>query len=564
MKISSWLKVMGGLLLVLSLLNWFSVSKLEDGIAQERLAVQRQAQFKQLGFDLKNASDYLTEEMRRYVQFGDKKHYDNYWKEVNETKSRDKVIEQLKALQAPQEELDLIEKAKNSSDTLIKTEEAAMKAVEEKNFDSARKLMFGEQYDASKKEIMGYIQQFQTKMNTRAQMETDAARQTATSMMNFAVILLVVTFLTLFGIFVLIFIKLRPLKTVNEKIAELAGNGGDLTARLTSNTKDEIGEIAGSLNRMLDSLHGMIKEITGTSEKVWETSEKLIANTKQTSAATAEIGKRMAVIEQGAVISVQNTLDGSRAIEEMAKGVQRVAESATELSEAAVDTEKEAVDGYGHMEQAKQQMDHIDESVSQSAQIVSKLDERSSHIGQIADTIATLSKQTNLLALNASIEAARAGEHGRGFAVVAAEIRKLAEGSAASAGQIGELLQEIRSDSTETVKAMQRVSEEVALGSHKVRAASDSFQKILQATKEVAGQIQEVSAISEEMAAGSEEIAASVSDMADVARESLDGVQIVNDKTQAQTALVQEVSALSEGLSREAENLETLVRKFTI
>ncbi|WP_051775483.1 methyl-accepting chemotaxis protein [Paenibacillus tyrfis] len=564
MKISSWLKVMGGLLLVLSLLNWFSVSKLENGIAQERLAVQRQAQFKQLGLDLKNASDYLTEEMRRYVQFGDKQYYDHYWKEVNETKSRDKVVEQLKALQAPQEELDLIEKAKNSSDTLIKTEEAAMKAVEEKNFDSARKLMFGEQYDASKKEITGYIQQFQTKMNTRAQQEADAARQTATSMMSFAVILLVITFLVLFGIFTLILIKLRPLKTVNEKIAELAGNGGDLTARLTSNTKDEIGEIAGSLNRMLDSLHGMIKEITGTSEKVWETSEKLIANTKQTSAATEEIGKRMAMIKQGAVISVQNTLDGSRAIEEMAKGVQRVAESATELSGAAVDTEKEAVDGYGHMEQAKQQMDHIDESVNQSARIVSRLDERSSHIGQIADTIATLSRQTNLLALNASIEAARAGEHGRGFAVVASEIRKLAEGSAASAGQIAELLQEIRSDSTETVKAMQRVSEEVTLGSDKVRAASNSFQKILQATKEVAAQIQEVSAISEEMAAGSEEIAASVSDMANVARESLDGVQIVNDKTQTQTALVQEVSSLSEGLSREAENLETLVRKFTI
>ncbi len=564
MKISSWLKVMGGLLLVLSLFNWVSVGKLENGIAQERLAVQRQAQFKQLGFDLKNASDYLTDEMRRYVQFGDKRHYDNYWREVNETKSRDKAVEQLKALGAPQEELDLIEKAKRGSDTLIKTEEAAMKAIEEKNFDSARKLMFGEQYDAGKQEIMGYIQQFQNKMNARAQQEADAARQTATAMMSFAVILLAVTFVTLFGIFILIFIKLRPLKTVNEKIAELASNGGDLTARLSSNTKDEIGEIAGSLNRMLDSLHGMIKEITGTSEKVWETSEKLTANTKQASAATGEIGQRMALIEQGAVISMQNTLDGSRAIEEMAKGVQRVAESATELSEAALDTEKEAVDGFVHMEQAKRQMDQIDESVNQSVRVVSKLDERSSHIGQIADTIAALSKQTNLLALNASIEAARAGEHGRGFAVVAAEIRKLAEGSTASAERIAELLQEIRSDSTETVKAMQRVSEEVALGSRKVRDAGESFQKILQATKEVAAQIQEVSAISEEMAAGSEEIAASVSDMADVARESLDGVQIVNDKTQAQTALVQEVSFLSEGLSREAENLETLVRKFKI
>ena len=74
--------------------------------------MQREAEFKQLGIELATASDYLTNEARRYVQFGDKAPYDNYWKEVNETKTRDHVVARLTELKAPQKELDLIEKAK--------------------------------------------------------------------------------------------------------------------------------------------------------------------------------------------------------------------------------------------------------------------------------------------------------------------------------------------------------------------------------------------------------------------------------------------------------------------
>ncbi len=71
----------------------------------------------------------------------------------------------------------------------------------------------------------------------------------------------------------------------------------------------------------------------------------------------------------------------------------------------------------------------------------------SEDIGEIITIITGISEQTNLLALNASIEAARAGEHGKGFAVVAEEVRKLAEASSDSTGQIGGLVKEIQDKS---------------------------------------------------------------------------------------------------------------------
>ncbi|WP_340003613.1 HAMP domain-containing methyl-accepting chemotaxis protein [Paenibacillus sp. FSL K6-0276] len=564
MKISTWLKTMSGVFIFLTVLNGISIYNLQKSVAQERVTVKRQAEFKQLGIDLANSSDYLTNEARAFVQFGDKVHYDNYWKEVNETKTRDHVVERLTELGAPKEELDLISQSKQNSDALVKTENAAMKAVEGKDFTKARELMFDSNYDANKKTIMEPQQQFQQKMNIRAENEANTAKQEASLMLTITVLLLIITFLALLAIFIIIFVKLRPLKLVNEKIAEIAQSGGDLTGRLDYSGKDEIGEISKSLNAMLETLQSIIKDVSDTSRSVLSSSSKLVENTKETASATEEITRQGASIERGATTSVQSTLDASHAINEMSTGVQRVAESAEDLANAAIETEKEAASGVNFIQQVSEQMAQISDSVSSTVEIVSNLKERSSHIEKIVSAITEISSQTNLLALNASIEAARAGEHGRGFSVVASEIRKLSEHSSTSVGQIFGLLQDIVKDSQETERAMQQVTGEVLTGQKKMEEAIESFENILKSTQRVAFQVHEVSAISEQMAAGSEEIAASVTEMATVAEASLTGVKAVNDMTAKQNSLVQEVASLTNMLSKDSRSLEALVMKFKV
>jgi len=564
MKISTWLKTMSGVFIFLTVLNGISIFSLQKCVAQERAAVKRQVEFKQLGIDLANSSDYLTNEARAFVQFGDKVHYDNYWKEVNETKTRDHVVERLTVLGAPKEELDLISRSKQISDVLVQTENAAMKAVEDKDFAKARELMFDSNYDANKKTIMEPLQQFQQKMNMRAENEANAAKQKASLMLTVTVLLLIITFGALLAVFIIIFVKLKPLKLVNEKIAELARSGGDLTGRLDYAGKDEIGEISKSLNDMLETLQSIIKDVRDTSRSVLSSSNKLVDNTKETAGATEEITRQGASIERGAATSVQSTLDASHAINEMSTGVQRVAVSAEDLAGAATETEKEAACGVNFIQQVSEQMAQISDAVSSTVEIVSHLKDRSSHIEKIVSAIKEISSQTNLLALNASIEAARAGEHGRGFSVVASEIRKLAEHSSTSAGQIFGLLKDIVNDSHETERAMQHVTGEVLTGQKKMEEAMDSFENILKSTQKVSMQIHEVSAISEQMAAGSEEIAASVAEMATIAEESLTGVKAVNDMTARQSSLVQEVASLTDLLSQDSRSLEALVMKFKV
>jgi len=564
LKITTWLKATSGVFILLSVLDGVTIYKLHSSVAQERAAVKKQAVFKQLGIDLENASDYLTNEARAYVQFGDKVHYENYWKEVNETKSRDHVVEKLTELGAIKEELDLIADAKQYSDILVKIEDEAMKAVENKDFNRARQLMFDSNYNTNKKIIMAPLQKFQQKMNTRAENEASVANQRASLMLTLTVLLLTITFAVLLAMIIMIFVKLKPLKLVNEKIAELAKSGGDLTGRLHYSGKDEIGEISNSLNAMLGVLQFIIRDVRDTSRSVLSSSSKLVENTKETASTTEEITRRGATIEQGATTSVQNTLDAFRAIEELSKGVQRVAASTEDLSGAALKTEQDAANGVNYIQQVSKQMEQIGVSVSGTVAIVEQLKERSAHIESIVSSISEISKQTNLLSLNASIEAARAGEHGRGFSVVANEIRKLAEYSSASATQVAALLQDIKKDSFETEYAMQQVTEEVRNGQKRIEEAIESFENILMSSQTVASSVQEVSAVSEQMAAGSEEIASSVSDMAAVAEESLEGVKRVNDMTDKQNALVREVSFFTELLSNDSQALEALVMKFKV
>lgn len=564
MKISTWLKTMSGAFVFLTVLNGISVYELQKSVAQGRIAVEKQAEFKQLSIDLASSSDYLTNEARAYVQFGDKVHFDNYWREVNESKTRDHVVEKLTELGAPQEELDLIEQAKQHSDALVKTEDAAMKAVVNKDFTKARTLMFDSNYDANKKIIMEPLEQFQQKMNTWAANEANTANKKANRMLIVTILLLIITFAVMLVILVIISIKLKPLKLVNEKINELSQSGGDLTARLDYSGKDEIGEISVSFNAMLGTMQSIMKDVRDTSRSVWSSSSKLVENTKETTSATEEIARRGIRIERGAETSVQSTFDVSRAIDEMSQGVQRVAVSAEVLANTATETEQEAASGVSFIQQVSKQMAQISESVNSTAEIVASLKERSSHIERIVSSIREISKQTNLLALNASIEAARAGEHGRGFSVVASEIRKLAESSAASAGLISELLQDIVKDSHETEHAMKQVTEEVRTGQQKMEETIESFANILKSAQKVASQVYEVSAISEQMAAGSEEIAASVSEVAAVTEDSLTGVKAVNEMTSKQNVLVQEVASLTDLLSKDSQMLESLVMKFKL
>jgi methyl-accepting chemotaxis protein len=254
MKLIAITRIMFGIVIGLFALIGGCGYLLDRSVEIERDAVRRQAIFRQLGIDLANASDFLTNEARRYVQFGAKVHFDNYWREVKETRTRDRVVARLRELNAPQEELDLIEQAKNNSDALIATEDAAMKAVEIGDFDTARRLMFDANYDRNKVIIMEPIGRFQETMNARAEREAKEASGNAALLLEIMIGLVALTALLVLAAMYEVVVRriVRPLGGMTAAMTQLAaGNHGIDVPALAR--KDEIGAMAKAVQVFKDN-----------------------------------------------------------------------------------------------------------------------------------------------------------------------------------------------------------------------------------------------------------------------------------------------------------------------
>jgi methyl-accepting chemotaxis protein len=164
------------------------------------------------------------------------------------------------------------------------------------------------------------------------------------------------------------------------------------------------------------------------------------------------------------------------------------------------------------------------------------ISESSRKIGDIIGVIDGIAFQTNILALNAAVEAARAGEQGRGFAVVAAEVRNLAQRSAAAAKEIKALIGE----SVDKVDA----------GGRLVGAAGKTMEEIVSSVKKVSDLIAEIAAASEEQDAGIRQVNTAVTHMDQV--------------VQQNASLVEEAAAATESMKSQAGSLLQMVARFKL
>ncbi|GAX90274.1 methyl-accepting chemotaxis protein [Effusibacillus lacus] len=352
---------------------------------------------------------------------------------------------------------------------------------------------------------------------------------------------------------------LAALTSASEKISE-----GYLNERIDVNSRDELGQLGLSFNKMADSLRTVLVEVNQTATQLAASAEELSASADQTSKATEQIASTIQEVAYGTEQQVQSVEQSVRTVNEMSTGIQQIAVNAQNVSATAIEASGISADGVQAIQTAIRQMESIHQTVTSLAQVVTELGDRSQEIGQIVGVITGIAEQTNLLALNAAIEAARAGEHGRGFAVVADEVRKLAEQSAQSAQQIGQLIATIQDETSKAVQSMDSATKEVAAGIGVVNAAGTSFEQIQNSVDTVVDQIQHVSAASQQMSVGAQQVVKAIDSIEEVTETTAAGAQNVSAAAEEQLASMEEITASASALTNMAEELQKLVQKFKL
>ena len=262
-----------------------------------------------------------------------------------------------------------------------------------------------------------------------------------------------------------------------------------------------MGQLLQALKDMNASLGNIVGEVRSTTDSISTAAQEIAAGNSDLSQRTEEQAS-----------SLEET---ASSMEELTSTVKQNAENAKQANQLAANASDIAVKG--------------GQAVNEVVQTMGSISASSKKIMDIISVIEGIAFQTNILALNAAVEAARAGEQGRGFAVVAAEVRNLAQRSAAAAKEITALI----GDSVDKVD----------IGSRQVDQAGATMNEIVSAVKRVTDIMAEIAAASNEQSSGIEQVNQAIIQMDEV--------------TQQNAALVEEAAAAAEAMQEQARALYT-------
>jgi methyl-accepting chemotaxis protein len=296
---------------------------------------------------------------------------------------------------------------------------------------------------------------------------------------------------------------LRRAAHVAEQVAD-----GDLRVQLEASQINETGHLLQALVHMTDRLRALLTDVA--------------TGVRTVSDASAQIAQGNQDLSQRTEHQASTLEETASSMEQLTSTVGQNAHSARQASQLAVTATAVAQKGGDAVEQVLLTMDQILDAAKK--------------IGEITSVIDSIAFQTNILALNAAVEAARAGEQGRGFAVVAAEVRELAQRSAAAAKEIRTLI----ADTTQKVQAGSNVADD----------AGHTMVEVVSAIKKVSDLIAEIAAASHEQSEGIAQVNVALTQMDQV--------------VQQNAALAEEATSATESMKQQTDRLSQVVSRFKL